>query len=269
MQAITPTLLCYSTESVHQGPGQQLISRIRCAGKPTGGSSPGGGLLYRTLVVRSSPSDSFVKSESSLINWVLFLSVGGTAKGTLCGEPSAPLRRCQQPLLFPKNNETDEVITSINVPLGVEECQQANNGLSQVPELKQVIQVDSGKDAVLECSVNFNGISPGNVNIEKVVWWRLDQNGLHKGGPVFICNLFNQQSSNPRMPLSPKYQLPMPPANEKDKVVSLLVKETQPEDEGPYRCVVNTDSGITNCNFMLNVTGNLTGQLKAFGLERL
>uniref|UniRef100_A0AAZ3RU20 Uncharacterized protein n=1 Tax=Oncorhynchus tshawytscha TaxID=74940 RepID=A0AAZ3RU20_ONCTS len=129
MQAITPTLLCYSTESVHQGPGQQLISRIRCAGKPTGGSSPGGGLLYRTLVVRSSPSDSFVKSESSLINWVLFLSVGGTAKGTLCGEPSAPLRRCQQPLLFPKNNETDEVITSINVPLGVEECQQANNAV--------------------------------------------------------------------------------------------------------------------------------------------
>uniref|UniRef100_A0A8C7L9B8 Uncharacterized LOC109876076 n=1 Tax=Oncorhynchus kisutch TaxID=8019 RepID=A0A8C7L9B8_ONCKI len=56
------------------------------------------------------------------------------------------------------------------------------------------------------------------------------------------------------MPLSPKYQLPMPPANEKDKVVSLLVNETQPEDEGPYRCVVNNDSGITNCNFMLNVT---------------
>uniref|UniRef100_A0AAZ3SUZ7 Uncharacterized protein n=1 Tax=Oncorhynchus tshawytscha TaxID=74940 RepID=A0AAZ3SUZ7_ONCTS len=138
MQAITPTLLCYSTESVHQGPGQQLISRIRCAGKPTGGSSPGGGLLYRTLVVRSSPSDSFVKSESSLINWVLFLSVGGTAKGTLCGEPSAPLRRCQQPLLFPKNNETDEVITSINVPLGVEECQQANNvDCPEEPEEKE------------------------------------------------------------------------------------------------------------------------------------
>ncbi|XP_042169624.1 uncharacterized protein LOC121843831 isoform X4 [Oncorhynchus tshawytscha] len=135
---------------------------------------------------------------------------------------------------------------------------ETSKSLSQGPDLKQVIQVDSGKDAVLECSVNFNGISPGNVNIEKVVWWRLDQNGLHKGGPVFICNIFNQQSSNPRMPLSPKYQLPMPPANEKDKVVSLLVKETQPEDEGPYECVVNTDSGITNCNFMLKVTGNLT-----------
>ncbi|KAL0993096.1 hypothetical protein UPYG_G00103180 [Umbra pygmaea] len=52
---------------------------------------------------------------------------GGTAKGTLCGEPSAPLRRCQQPLLFPKNNDTNEVITSINVPVGVEECEQANN----------------------------------------------------------------------------------------------------------------------------------------------
>nr|XP_046193078.1 uncharacterized protein LOC124022062 isoform X7 [Oncorhynchus gorbuscha] len=133
---------------------------------------------------------------------------------------------------------------------GTETCKS----LSQGPELKQVIQVDSGKDAVLECSVNFNGISPGNVNIEKVVWWRLDQNGLHKGEPVFKCNMFNQQSFNPRLQLNPKYQLPIPPANEKDKVVSLLVKETQPEDEGPYECVVNTDSGITNCNFMLNVT---------------
>lgn len=28
---------------------------------------------------------------------------GGTPTGTLCGEPSAPLRRCQQTLLFPKN----------------------------------------------------------------------------------------------------------------------------------------------------------------------
>ncbi|XP_064866564.1 uncharacterized protein LOC115117208 isoform X2 [Oncorhynchus nerka] len=135
---------------------------------------------------------------------------------------------------------------------------ETSKSLSQGPELKPVIQVDSGKDAVLECSVNFNGISPGNVNIEKVVWWRLDQNGLHKGEPVFKYNLSNQQSSNPRMQLSPKYQLSVPPANEKDKVVSLLVKETQTEDEGLYRCVVNTDSGVTNCNFMLNVTGNLT-----------
>ncbi|CDR01142.1 unnamed protein product [Oncorhynchus mykiss] len=135
---------------------------------------------------------------------------------------------------------------------------KTSKSLSQGPELKQVVQVDSGKDAVLECSVNISEKSTGNVNIEKVVWWRLDQNGLHKGGPVFKCNIFNQQSSNPRLQLNPKYQLPMPPANEKDKVVSLLVKETQPEDEGPYECVVNTDSGITHCNFMLKVTGKLT-----------
>ncbi|CDQ98225.1 unnamed protein product [Oncorhynchus mykiss] len=131
---------------------------------------------------------------------------------------------------------------------------ETSKSLSQGPELKQVVQVDSGKDAVLECSVNISEKSPGNVNIEKVVWWRLDQNGLHKGEPVFKCNIFNQQSSNPRLQLNPKYQLPMPPANERDKVVSLLVKETQPEDEGPYECVVNTDSGMTHCNFMLNVT---------------
>ncbi|XP_029997920.1 jupiter microtubule associated homolog 1 [Sphaeramia orbicularis] len=31
----------------------------------------------------------------------------GAAAGTLCGEPSAPLRRCQQPLLFPKNPQPE------------------------------------------------------------------------------------------------------------------------------------------------------------------
>ncbi|XP_052373753.1 uncharacterized protein LOC118374250 isoform X5 [Oncorhynchus keta] len=51
---------------------------------------------------------------------------------------SHSVRRCQQQLLFPKNNETDEVITSINVPLGVEECQQANNGdCPEEPEKKE------------------------------------------------------------------------------------------------------------------------------------
>ncbi|XP_041831622.1 jupiter microtubule associated homolog 1-like isoform X2 [Melanotaenia boesemani] len=31
----------------------------------------------------------------------------GAPTGTLCGEPSAPLRRCQQPLLFPKNSQPE------------------------------------------------------------------------------------------------------------------------------------------------------------------
>ncbi|XP_023997149.1 uncharacterized protein [Salvelinus sp. IW2-2015] len=127
---------------------------------------------------------------------------------------------------------------------------ETSKSLSQCSELK-VIQVESGKDAVLECSVKFSAESPGNVNIERIQLWRLHQNGSHKGEPVFK---YTQQSSNPRMPQRQKYQHSMPPANEKDKVVSLLVKETQPEDEGPYECVVNTDSGNTNCNFMLEVT---------------
>lgn len=38
----------------------------------------------------------------------LFLTFpGGAPTGTLCGEPSAPLRRCQQPLLFPKNPQPE------------------------------------------------------------------------------------------------------------------------------------------------------------------
>ncbi|XP_028268914.1 jupiter microtubule associated homolog 1-like [Parambassis ranga] len=36
----------------------------------------------------------------------------GAPTGTLCGEPSAPLRRCQQPLLFPKN--PDPELTTIH-----------------------------------------------------------------------------------------------------------------------------------------------------------
>uniref|UniRef100_H3BZ18 Jupiter microtubule associated homolog 1b n=1 Tax=Tetraodon nigroviridis TaxID=99883 RepID=H3BZ18_TETNG len=31
----------------------------------------------------------------------------GAPTGTLCGEPSAPLRRCQQPILFPKNPQPE------------------------------------------------------------------------------------------------------------------------------------------------------------------
>uniref|UniRef100_H2TWV3 Jupiter microtubule associated homolog 1a n=1 Tax=Takifugu rubripes TaxID=31033 RepID=H2TWV3_TAKRU len=31
----------------------------------------------------------------------------GAPMGTLCGEPSAPLRRCQQPILFPKNPQPE------------------------------------------------------------------------------------------------------------------------------------------------------------------
>uniref|UniRef100_A0A4W5KG65 Uncharacterized protein n=1 Tax=Hucho hucho TaxID=62062 RepID=A0A4W5KG65_9TELE len=45
--------------------------------------------------------------------------------------------RCQQPLLFPKNNETDEVITSINVPLGVRDCPEEPEEKEQKEEAPQ------------------------------------------------------------------------------------------------------------------------------------
>lgn len=38
---------------------------------------------------------------------VFLCSAAGAPTGTLCGEPSAPLRRCQQPLLFPKNPQPE------------------------------------------------------------------------------------------------------------------------------------------------------------------
>ncbi|CAB1342409.1 unnamed protein product [Coregonus sp. 'balchen'] len=130
---------------------------------------------------------------------------------------------------------------------------ETSKSLSQGPELKlkQVIQVESGEDAVLQCSVKFGEKSPGNVEIEWVVLWKLDHNGDHEDKPVFQSNIINKQSSDTRMPPSPKYQLF---ANEKDQVVSLLVKETKPEDVGQYECVVNTNSGNTKCTIMLNVT---------------
>lgn len=38
---------------------------------------------------------------------VFLYFAAGAPTGTLCGEPSAPLRRCQQPLLFPKNPQPE------------------------------------------------------------------------------------------------------------------------------------------------------------------
>ncbi|KAK5914166.1 hypothetical protein CgunFtcFv8_008625 [Champsocephalus gunnari] len=53
----------------------------------------------------------------------------GAAAGTLCGEPSAPLRRCAQPLLFPKN--LDPELTTIHnsgAAMVWKERQEGENG---------------------------------------------------------------------------------------------------------------------------------------------
>uniref|UniRef100_A0A3P9L535 Jupiter microtubule associated homolog 1b n=1 Tax=Oryzias latipes TaxID=8090 RepID=A0A3P9L535_ORYLA len=57
----------------------------------------------------------------------------GEAAGTLCGEPSAPLRRCQQPLLFPKNPEP-ELTTIHNSGAALVWTQRRENENGQEPQ---------------------------------------------------------------------------------------------------------------------------------------
>ncbi|KAL6102827.1 jpt1 [Pungitius sinensis] len=69
----------------------------------------------------------------------------GTAAGTLCGEPSAPLRRCQQPLLFPKNPEPE--LTTIH-----------NSGAAMVWNQRR--EVENGQEAA-------SAESPDNAEAEQ------------------------------------------------------------------------------------------------------
>ncbi|KAM4598480.1 jupiter microtubule associated homolog 1-like [Polymixia lowei] len=56
----------------------------------------------------------------------------GAPQGTLCGEPSAPLRRCQQPLLFPKNPEPElTTIHNSGAALIWNQRQEVENGQEQ------------------------------------------------------------------------------------------------------------------------------------------
>ncbi|XP_062264544.1 jupiter microtubule associated homolog 1-like isoform X1 [Platichthys flesus] len=57
----------------------------------------------------------------------------GAAAGTLCGEPSAPLRRCQQPLLFPKNPQPElTTIHNSGAALVWNQNREGENGQEQV-----------------------------------------------------------------------------------------------------------------------------------------
>ncbi|XP_051245011.1 jupiter microtubule associated homolog 1 isoform X4 [Dicentrarchus labrax] len=56
----------------------------------------------------------------------------GAPTGTLCGEPSAPLRRCQQPLLFPKNPQPElTTIHNSGAALVWTQRQEVENGEEQ------------------------------------------------------------------------------------------------------------------------------------------
>ncbi|XP_029013823.1 jupiter microtubule associated homolog 1-like [Betta splendens] len=67
----------------------------------------------------------------------------GAAAGTLCGEPSAPLRRVQQPLLFPKNPQPE--LTTIH-----------NSGAAMVWNQRR--EVENGQEqAAYECPDDVDG----------------------------------------------------------------------------------------------------------------
>ncbi|XP_077388276.1 jupiter microtubule associated homolog 1-like [Festucalex cinctus] len=60
-------------------------------------------------------------------------SASDAAAGTLCGEPSAPLRRCQQPILFPKNPQPElTTIHNSGAALVWNQRQEEENGQEQV-----------------------------------------------------------------------------------------------------------------------------------------
>ncbi|TNM97307.1 hypothetical protein fugu_015463 [Takifugu bimaculatus] len=56
----------------------------------------------------------------------------GAPTGTLCGEPSAPLRRCQQPILFPKNPQPElTTIHNSGAALVWSQTKEPENGQQQ------------------------------------------------------------------------------------------------------------------------------------------
>ncbi|CAL8314046.1 unnamed protein product [Arctogadus glacialis] len=59
----------------------------------------------------------------------------GAPQGTLCGEPSAPLRRCQQSLIFPKNPEPElTTIHNSGAALVWNQRREGENGKDQASE---------------------------------------------------------------------------------------------------------------------------------------
>lgn len=69
----------------------------------------------------------------------------GTPQGTLAGEPSAPLRRVQQPLLFPKNPEPElTTIHNSGAALVWNQKQQMENGKEQPTE--DVVEVEHSEE---------------------------------------------------------------------------------------------------------------------------
>ncbi|XP_034151245.1 uncharacterized protein LOC117595269 [Esox lucius] len=134
-------------------------------------------------------------------------------------------------------------------------CQISGTVTPKKLECGTVIQVDSGQDGVLHCSVILGGESSRDVMIEQVVWWKKDQNHHRTHPPVFQYSLDGQQPNDPRFLPSQRYQLAGSFGVEEEGDLSLLVRKAQPADEGLYECVVATNLGQWNCTIILEVTG--------------
>ncbi|XP_023137502.1 jupiter microtubule associated homolog 1 isoform X1 [Amphiprion ocellaris] len=67
----------------------------------------------------------------------------GAPAGTLCGEPSAPLRRCQQPLLFPKNPQPElTTIHNSGAAMVWKERREGENGQEPNDECREDGEVE-------------------------------------------------------------------------------------------------------------------------------
>ncbi|XP_008286279.1 hematological and neurological expressed 1 protein isoform X1 [Stegastes partitus] len=67
----------------------------------------------------------------------------GAPTGTLCGEPSAPLRRCQQPLLFPKNPQPElTTIHNSGAAMVWKERREGENGQEPNDEYREDGEVE-------------------------------------------------------------------------------------------------------------------------------
>ncbi|XP_077475709.1 jupiter microtubule associated homolog 1b [Stigmatopora argus] len=90
-------------------------------------------------------------------------SADDAAVGTLCGEPSAPLRRCQQPILFPKNPQPElTTIHNSGAALVWNQRQEEDNGQEQASNVPEC--ADNGEAEPEEQDAPQSAAQSGNAN---------------------------------------------------------------------------------------------------------
>uniref|UniRef100_A0A8C6U5Z4 Jupiter microtubule associated homolog 1b n=1 Tax=Neogobius melanostomus TaxID=47308 RepID=A0A8C6U5Z4_9GOBI len=131
---VSPKLAEMTTTTTFQGmdPGSKSSSRVL---RPPGGetslsfgseeSSPRKNKMVSNIFAEPDDPHANRRTEPPT----------GPATGTLCGEPSAPLRRCQQPILFPKNPQPElTTIHNSGAALVWRQRQQENGQINDNPD---------------------------------------------------------------------------------------------------------------------------------------